>query len=240
MHKPIIGITTNLLYRSNAHSGRYSTNNNQDYEVAIFKSGGMPILLPPTTHMSDIHTQLNLCDGILLAGGDDLNPLLYGEQPNKYLGETNHLVDTHHLSLAKLTLEEQKPILGICRGMQILNAAKGGNVYQDLSESPHLLLQHQQQAPRADVTHTVTTETNSILNTLLGATFATNSFHHQVVHKLGQDIIATAWTKDLAIEGIEVLKHPFGMGVQWHPEIMLTVSGSMLPLFKEFIGVCQR
>ena len=183
MPKPIIGITTNLLFRSNTYSGRYSTNNNQDYEEAIFKAGGIPILLPPTSNLTDIHSQLNLCNGILLAGGDDLNPLLYGEEPHKHLGETNYLVDTHHLSLTKFALEAQKPILGICRGMQVLNTAKGGNVYQDLSECPHASLQHQQQSPRTNLTHTITTEKDALLYQLLGASFATNSFHHQAINQ---------------------------------------------------------
>ena len=239
MSKPIIGITTNLLYRPGPYSGRYSTNNNKDYEDAIFKAGGIPLLLPPTIHLEETEAQLHLCQGLLLAGGDDLNPILYGEQPTKGLGETNSLVDTHHLNLAKLALKHQIPILAICRGMQVLNIAQGGNVYQDIDESPHHSLQHQQKASRYDVSHTVTTDKNCLLNTLLGSSFPTNSFHHQALHKLGEDVIATAWAKDLVIEGIELQGHPFAVGVQWHPEIMLTLSDSMLPLFKKFIEVCS-
>lgn len=240
MDKPIIGITTNLLYRSNSYSGRYATNNNQDYEAAIFKSGGIPILLPPTKDLEATLSQLSLCSGLLLAGGDDVNPILYDEQPSKLLGETNHFVDTHHLQLTKLALQKSLPILGICRGMQVLNIARGGNVYQDFSEYPHQSLQHQQNAPRNDVIHTVTTDKNSLLNELLGPSFNTNSFHHQVIHKLGYDVLATAWAKDLAIEAIELQNYPFAIGVQWHPEIMLTVSDAMLPLFKKFIEVCMN
>lgn len=240
MTKPIIGITTNLLYRPGPSSGRYATNNNQDYEEAIFRTGGIPILLPPTTSIKDIEIQLNICDGLLLAGGDDVNPILYGEQPSKYLGETNALVDLHHLTLTKLALERQMPILGICRGMQVLNIARGGNIYQDLSEYPHQYLQHQQKAPRHDAIHTISTDKNCLLNQILGSSFNTNSFHHQVIHNLGSDIIATAWSKDFAIEGIELLNYPFALGVQWHPEIMLTHTDEMLPLFKKFIEVCIK
>ncbi len=239
MNKPIIGITTNLLYRSGPYSGRYSTNNNKDYEDAIFKAGGVPILLPPTIHIEETEAQLRLCQGLLLAGGDDFNPILYGEQPTKGLGETNSLVDIHHLNLTKLALKQPMPILAICRGMQALNIAQGGNVYQDINEYPHQSLQHQQKASRYDVSHTVTTDKNCLLNTLLGDSFPTNSFHHQTLHKLGQDVVATAWAKDLVIEGIELQGHPFAVGVQWHPEIMLALSDSMLPLFKKFIEVCS-
>lgn len=239
MSKPIIGITTNLLYRPGPYSGRYSTNNNKDYEDAILKAGGIPILLSPTTQLEDTKAQLLLCQGLLLAGGDDLSPILYGEQPSKGLGETNSLVDIHHLNLAKLALQQKLPILAICRGIQVLNIAKGGNVYQDINEYPHQSLQHQQKASRYDVSHTVTTDKSSLLNELLGASFLTNSFHHQSLHKLGQDVIATAWAKDLVIEGIELQNYPFGIGVQWHPEIMLALSDTMLPLFKKFIEVCS-
>lgn len=239
MPKPIIGITTNLLYRPGPYSGRSSTNNNKDYEDAIFKAGGIPILLPPTAHLEDTRAQLQLCQGLLLAGGDDINPILYDEEPSKVLGETHLLADIHHLTLAKLALELNLPILAICRGMQVLNIVKGGNVYQDLTEYPYDYLQHQQKAPRYDVVHTVTTDKNCLLNELLGPSFPTNSFHHQVLNKLGQDIIATAWTKDLVIEGIELQNYPFAVGVQWHPEILLALSDSMLPLFKKFIEVCS-
>lgn len=240
MTKPIIGITTNLLYRPGPYSGRYATNNNQDYEAAIFKAGGIPILLPPTKSITDIEGQLNICNGLLLAGGDDVNPILYGEQPNQHLGETNTLTDLHHLNLTKLALEKQIPILGICRGMQVLNIVCGGNVYQDLSEYPHQYLQHQQKAPRYESIHAITTDKNCLLNQILGSSFNTNSFHHQVIHKLGTDMIATAWAKDFAIEGIELQNYPFAIGVQWHPEIMLTRSNEMLPLFKRFIEVCIK
>lgn len=239
MNKPIIGITTNLLYRSGSYSGRYSTNNNKDYEDAIFKAGGIPILLPPTADLQATQAQLCLCHGLLLAGGDDFNPLIYGEQPHKGLGETHSLVDIHHLNLAKLAIRQTMPILAICRGMQALNIAQGGNVYQDISECSSSYLQHQQKSSRYDVCHTVTTIPNSLLHTLLGDRFSTNSFHHQALHVLGENIVITAETIDHIIEGIEITGYPFAVGVQWHPETMLAVSDNMLPLFKKFIESCK-
>ena len=239
MSKPIIGITSNLLYRSSGTiDGKFTTFNNQEYDKAIIMAGGIPILLPITSDEDIIQSQVSLCDGILLAGGDDVNPLLYGEEPQKYLGETNSDVDFHHLTLAKEALSKQKPILGICRGMQLLNIACGGNVYQDLSEYPREYFKHSQIAPRTQCSHTVKTEEDSLLCKLLGPSFQTNSFHHQALHRLGENISATAWSKDRIIEGIELTNYCFGIGVQWHPEIMLMQNQGMMPLFIAFIKAC--
>lgn len=240
MNKPIIGITSNLLYRNvNDVDGKVTTCNNQEYDLAITKAGGIPILLPVTTDLDTIKAQVALCQGFLFAGGDDLNPLLYGEEPHKALGQVHSVTDRHQLTLIKQVLESRKPLLGICRGMQVLNVACGGNLYQDLSEYPRDRIKHSQLAPRHECTHTITVEPDSLIDTLLGDTFATNSFHHQAVHRLGTNIIATAWSKDRMIEGIELASYPFALGVQWHPEIMLMHSDAMLPLFTHFINSCQ-
>ncbi|MGL4362470.1 MAG: gamma-glutamyl-gamma-aminobutyrate hydrolase family protein [Cellulosilyticaceae bacterium] len=241
MSRPIIGITANLLYRTVGNSdGKYITYNNQDYEQCIFKTGGIPLILSVTDKIDLIQAQVDCCDGILLAGGDDINPILYGEEPSKNLGETNLLVDSNHLSVAKYALSKRIPILGICRGMQVLNIASGGNVFQDLSEYHTTHLNHSQNAPRTDYCHTVTTEDNSILRKTLGTSFFVNSFHHQAVHKLGENIIATAYSKDRLIEAIEHQDYPFFLGVQWHPEILAVHNNSMSTLFNAFIMACIK
>ena len=238
MKKPIIGITSNLLYRAAAIDGKFATNNNREYDEAILQAGGIPLLLPITTDLDCIKHYVDLCDGILLAGGDDINPLLYGEEPDRNLGETNAEVDCNHLALAKYTLEKGKPLLGICRGMQVLNIACSGNVYQDLGDYPRDHIKHAQIALRAQCCHTIITEEGSKLHQLLGSSFPVNSFHHQAVHRLGENVLATAWAKDRIIEGIEVTTQPFAIGVQWHPEIMLHLDTSMQPLFTAFIHAC--
>lgn len=240
MCKPIIGITCNSLFKPvGTTDGKYITFNNREYETAILKAGGIPLLLPLITDTTILQSQVNLCHGILLAGGDDINPLLYGEEPTKFLGETNMLADKCHLATAKYALQRQKPLLGICRGMQVLNIACGGNVYQDISEYPRERYKHSQTAPRSQCCHTISTEENSLLHTLLGTTLQVNSFHHQAIHKLGKNINDTAWSKDRIIEGIELTDYPFAIGVQWHPEIMLTEGDLMLPLFEAFIHACS-
>ncbi len=240
MSHPIIGITTNLLYRPSATDGKFITANNQEYDQAILATGGIPLLLPNTLSTDCITSQLALCDGILLAGGDDINPLVYGEEPSSGLGETNTLVDTYQLKLTALALASGKPILGICRGMQVLNIACGGNVYQDLSDNPKVLYKHMQAAPREQCCHTVTTSPNSILAQLFGDSFEVNSFHHQAVHKIGKTLTPIAWALDGTVEAICNPLTPFTLGVQWHPEIMLHASQQMRPLFEAFIAACLK
>lgn len=238
--KPIIGIPVHLMYvGSNPFGGKEIAYCNEEFTQAVYKSGGIPLLLPFVSSKDDILTQLILCDGILLPGGDDINPLLYGEEPSKDLGDVCARIDQYELTLTSLALSSNKPILGICRGCQLLNIALGGNVYQDIGEYPNFHLKHAQKARRFEATHTITTVPDSILHSLLGDSVAVNSFHHQVINTLGEGLLATARTKDGIIEGIELPSKPFTIGVQWHPEIMLNDSDSMLPLFKRFITSCK-
>ena len=233
---PIIGITTNTSFYSFKNiDSKYSIGNNSEYCNCIERVGGIPLFLPISTQESTLLHFVSLCDGFLFAGGDDITSSLYGEEPHALLGQTCPTTDRSHLTLIQLVLASKKPILAICRGMQLLNIACGGNVYQDLSEYPSPPLQHSQFAPRAQATHSVTTTPHSLLATLLGDTFLTNTFHHQAIHQLGHSVVATAFTKDGVIEGIELTDYPFAIGVQWHPEVMLSCSPSMLPLFADFI-----
>ncbi|MGL6173873.1 MAG: gamma-glutamyl-gamma-aminobutyrate hydrolase family protein [Cellulosilyticaceae bacterium] len=237
--KPIIGIPTHLMYVGSSPSGGKEISYcNEDFSLAIYRAGGMPLLLPILESKDDILNQLLLCDGLLLPGGDDINPLLYGEEPSPHLGEVYAKVDHYELMLTRFALSSNKPILGICRGCQLLNISLGGNVYQDISEYPTPYLKHAQSARRFEATHTITFDPNSLLGKLFNPTISVNSFHHQVIHTLGKDLIATAHAKDGIIEAIELPSKPFIVGVQWHPEIMVNGSDEMLPLFKQFIASC--
>lgn len=237
--KPIIGIPTHLMYVGSSPSGGKEVSYcNEDFSLAIYKAGGIPLLLPIVQSAEDILSQLLLCDGLLLPGGDDINPLLYGEEPSPHLGEVYAKVDYYELMLTNFALSSNKPILGICRGCQLLNIALGGNVYQDISEYPAPYLKHSQSARRFEATHSITISSPSLLSSLFGTNLNVNSFHHQVIHHLGKGLVATAYAKDGIIEAIELSSKPFIVGVQWHPEIMLNSSDEMLPLFKKFISSC--
>lgn len=238
--KPIIGIPTHLMFIGSSPSGGKEVSYcNEDFSLAISKAGGIPLLLPTLSHNEDILNQLLLCDGILLPGGDDINPLLYGEEPSSNLGEVYASVDQYEITLTRFALSHNKPILGICRGCQLLNIVLGGNVYQDLSEYPTVHLKHSQKARRHEATHTVQIKPDSLIHDLFGDSLEVNSFHHQAICNLGKGVTATAHAKDNIIESIQLMTKPFVLGVQWHPEIMLNQSSAMLPLFQAFINACK-
>jgi putative glutamine amidotransferase len=205
------------------------------YCNAIEKAGGIPVLLPPTLHVTH---QLYICKGIVFPGGGDVNPCLYGEEPHIGLGKFDSLVDAHQLHLAKAALACDFPLLGICKGMQILNIACGGNIYQDLSDYPRLTLSHMQKGPRSDYFHSINIEKNTKLYHLFGSSLLVNSFHHQIIHHLGDGFIASAHSKDGVIEAIEIPDKTFVLGVQWHPEVLISPSYAMELLFESFIHAC--
>lgn len=209
--QPVIGITPD--YDPTAQ--RYKIH--QDYVSAILSGGGCPILLFP-------HSEIpSFLDGILLSGGGDIDPLFFGEEPLFQSGEISPLRDDFELSLCQKALAQQLPLLGICRGMQIINIALGGTIFQDISVQTNSNLKHSQQAPREYATHSIFIEKNSLLSSLFGKEKTTiNSFHHQAVDRLGEGLIPTAKSQDGLTEAIEHTNRPFVLGVQWHPEAMRT------------------
>ncbi len=188
------------------------------YREAIEGVGGLPVLLPLTSNSHTMLGYLKKVDGLVLTGGEDLNPLLFGENPLKELGAVNPHRDFFELSLCKLFLDSGKPVLGICRGLQVLNVAPGGTLFQDLSAQLPDSMQHDQKAPKNHTSHEVFIEKPSFMYHLCDLqVIKVNSFHHQAVKSCGRDFRVVAWAMDGVIEGIEK-KQGFALGVQWHPE----------------------
>lgn len=206
------------------------------YVTAIRLSGGLPILIPVFPPDWDVTGILSLCDGFLLPGGGDFTPLLFDENPLPGIGETNLELDVFQIHFTEEILKLRKPLLGICRGMQLINLAAGGTIYQDLSLQPGTPFLHTQTSQnRSDVSHQVFIEKESLLHTITGDSLYTNSFHHQSIHLTGENVIACAHTSDGTVEAIELIGHPFAVGVQWHPESMFFHSSAMRKLFSCFV-----
>lgn len=237
---PLIGISTNY---TTVDSGKFLGIEriyvNKDYVDAIVKSGGIPLLLPPRAATADIRRYTEICDGFLLSGGGDINPLFYHCPPHPKLESVHTGLDEAQLSLTKAILETGKPLLAICRGIQLLNVALGGTLYQDMCEVEKPVTLHSQIAPRADKIHRVQLSKGSILNDLFGNEIEVNSFHHQCIKIIGRSLNISATAEDGIIEAVEMENRSFVVGIQWHPEMMLTASDEMMPLFREFTSHCK-
>ena len=210
---------------------------NSDYVIAVTLAGGTPLLLPPVADSAVARAQLAIVDGLLLTGGPDVDPLLYGEEPLAKLGAVNHRRDRYELELVTGAEEAKKPMLGICRGVQIINTAYGGTLYQDLSYSSDYRLNHFQSGAERDVLwHTIDIDPSSSLARIVGsASLAVNSYHHQAVKVAAPGFQVTALSKDGIIEAIERPGDHFVLGVQWHPELLAANIPAMLALFQELV-----
>ena len=188
------------------------------YPEAIERAGGVPVIVP-LLRPDAIAALLDRVDGVCLPGGPDLQPSVYGEEPHPELGPTEPRVDAVELALIRAADRRGLPILGICRGMQVLNVGRGGTLHQHLPDVVGDQLQHRQPEHGSVTTHHVDTAPHSRLRaTLGGPRLEVNSFHHQAVRTLGDDLAATAWAEDGTIEAIEDPGARLVLGVQWHAE----------------------
>jgi len=236
--KPLIGITgrkdtSARLHNSSLHAV------GETYVRAIQKAGATPIILPPVMTVEDCKVILERVDGLLFSGGEDISPNYYRQEPKSWIGGIDKERDESELALAKLALERQIPILGICRGHQILNIAVGGTLYQDLAAEVSGALDHAYAParPMEQLVHAITISSGSKLAKILGNTdFMVNSVHHQAVRTIGSGMRIVAHAPDGIVEATELQDHPFCISVQWHPESLLKNDTTMLPLFKAFIA----
>ena len=188
------------------------------YPEAIERAGGIPVIIP-LLRPDTIATLLDQVDGVCLPGGPDVQPSVYGEQPHPELGPTEPRVDAVELALVKAAERRRLPILGICRGMQVLNVARGGTLHQHLPDVVGHQLAHRQLEHGSITTHRVETAPHSRLRSTLGGPWLeVNSFHHQAVRTLGKNLVATAWAEDGTIEAVEDQDGRLVLGVQWHAE----------------------
>lgn len=235
---PLIGITTNNV--KNPSSGAELSSNGWTYTNAVIKGGGLPVLLPSLTEESLLDALTERMDGFIFSGGIDVTPCCYGEMAHPLLGDTSLKLDRSQIGLLRRVIAARKPFLAICRGHQVLNVACGGTLYQDNSLKDGAIARHMIRDDRGDVSHQVTLSPNSTLHELFGDRIWVNSYHHQSIKNLGDNLKISAVADDGIIEAVELINYPFGLGIQWHPEAMLVASDDMLPLFERLAKEAAR
>lgn len=236
-YRPRIGITM----RIELESDRFYLS--RHYSEAIEAAGGAPVhisLIPDAAYISSV---VDAMDGILLPGSDsDVDPLRYGHEPHRALGDVHQIKDETDLLVLEEVERRRLPLLGICFGMQVLNVARGGTLIQDIKSQLLGAIKHQQGPPRDRPSHRVRLLDGSLLATLAEADAAVvNSHHHQAIETLGDDLVATAWTSDGVVEALEDPRSDrFVSAVQWHPELGWKEDRLSQLLFRQFVGEATR
>lgn len=235
--KPVILITLKHAESDFSVGGVYQAQSN--YCRAIVKAGGIPII----SALAEAEEYAAIADGILFTGsGCDVTPALYGQE-NRKAEYCNPELDDMELKLFDAFYKAGKPMLGICRGVQLINVALGGTLVQDIPQEIPDLKVHDPIYKKEATHHPVVAEEGSLLCKLFGKEFFTNSFHHQAVKDCGRDLEVTATSIDGVIEAVEHTSLPI-IGVQWHPERMIHEIDqdypNMLPLFEHFIDLCKK
>jgi putative glutamine amidotransferase len=232
MSKPFIGITTGYDYEKDMLFLK------NGYYEGVLAAGGVPVAIPPVQNTNDLDLIISKCDGLLLCGGPDVDAVFFGEDNMQYNGEISPCRDMVELYFAKKAFELKMPIFGICRGIQVMNIAMGGTIYQDINSQikGRDLVKHSQNAPKWYPTHEITIEENTHVLQAFGDNHGrVNSFHHQSVKDVAPGFVVTSRSKDGVIESIEHPTAKFAVGVQWHPELMWQKDAKHLNLFREFV-----
>ena len=233
MPTPRIGLTS---YREVAEWGVWQQSADllpATYAEAVRRVGGAPLLLPPGGAEAEAHAIVAGLDGLLLAGGSDIDPLRYGAERDPHTGPPRGDRDGTELTLLAAALAAGLPVLGVCRGMQVLNVYFGGTLIQHLPD----VVGSEVHCPTvgAHGEHSVRMADQGRVAAAMGARADVATYHHQGIERLGEGLVAVGWADDGTIEAVEVAGEPWVVGVQWHPE----VSGAG-ELFEHFIAACSR
>lgn len=243
--KPLIGITCSMglgiysMTQENMPQEQHRMNDS--YIKAIVQAGGIPVVIPAYEDLSLVKEVIDRLDGVLLSGGGDVDPARYSRRPNAHLGSVSPRRDAAEIAIAQYVIREtDKPLLGICRGVQVMNVAMGGSLYIDLPDEgklAHSLTMY----PRYQVSHEIEVQDNTQLAKAMGVgTKGVNSFHHEAVKDLAEDFVVCARSlPDDVIEAIELPGERFVVGVQWHPE-ELTARPEARQLFRDFVTAASR
>ncbi|QEK13675.1 gamma-glutamyl-gamma-aminobutyrate hydrolase family protein [Crassaminicella thermophila] len=236
--KPIIGITT---FWENRPQKLYNLVS-YHYIRSVHMAGGIPILIPLMDDKIAGYEYIKSIDGLILSGGEDISPIVYGENPIEQVKLICDERDGFEINLFLEALKNNLPILGICRGIQIMNVALGGTLYQDIhAQRENTLGHYPKDTPVHNLYHQVHVKNESkIYNVFRQNEIRVNSFHHQAIKEIGNELIETAWAADGIIEAVEHIHKKFVVGVQWHPEDLTVHHPIFLKLFKALIEASKK
>lgn len=235
MKKPIIGLTPQYDYEKN----RVWVGPN--YLDAIRAAGGVPIVLPLIIDKEELAVAANVCDGFLFTGGPDISPFRFQEETIRQCGVVVPERDKMEEDLFCLTMEADKPILGICRGIQVLNVFLGGTLYQDIPAQlgSASQLAHSQNSGNSVLSHSVIVEKDSLLYDIVSKEYLqVNSFHHQAIKDIAPSLKSAGVAPDSIIEAIYHPEKKFFLGIQWHPEHLFRSNEDALLIFRAFVNAC--
>ena len=240
--RPTIGITTQSLQAIDGIPAALpaSVVMNQRYYEAVAAAGAAPVLIPLLDDIDALRATYEACAGIMIPGGVDMDPGTYGEAPHERLGRVDPARDRVELQLTRWAIEDRKPLLGLCRGLQVINVAAGGTLYQDLDAQLDGAIRHDYFPTygfdRDYVSHDVAVAPASRLRSLVEIDqLPVNSMHHQGVKRLGAALVACAHAADGLIEAVESVNGHWMVGVQWHPEVFEADDPHTRELFRGFV-----
>lgn len=242
--KPLIGITAGTIYNRDRPAAPATHGQLYEYSNAIVRAGGVPLIIPIAINEQQTREVFERLDGFLFAGGNDIAPHNYGKEI-RYAKEIDEPRDRHEIDLMRLALESHKPILAICRGMQLLNVVHGGTLYQDIAKEVPSASNHKgyRNGNGHDyLEHMLMIEAGSSLADIIGGlAIRANSRHHQAIRDLGHGLLVNARSEDGIIEGVESMDGSFVIGVQAHPEAL---AEKRIPawqfLFDAFVAAAQK
>jgi putative glutamine amidotransferase len=238
--RPLIGVTTSLAPRDDSHGRKF----HQAYAPIAFaleRAGGLPVLIPSGVEAETLREIYNRVDGVLLPGGGDIDPSRYAATPHPQTHQPDENRDFAEITVARWAIEDDRPLLGICRGHQLLNVALGGRLIQDIPSQLETPLQHDHSlaVSRTHRAHDVRITPESRLAQIMGQTeYSVNSLHHQCVETPGEGLVVTSYAPDGIIESVERPDKHFVLSVQWHPEDM--DEDAMNRLFRAFVEAAQQ
>lgn len=246
--RPIIGVTTQTLQAIDGIPPLlpHSVVMNERYYVAAAHAGAAPLLVPLLDKdLESLRAIYDVLDGVLIPGGVDMDPALFGEAPHPKLGRTDDARDVVEMQLTRWAIEDRKPLLGLCRGLQVINVTLGGTLYQDLEDQYPDAIKHDYFPTygfqRDHLAHDVAVTAGSRLRDVLARDRITvNSMHHQGIKTLAPELVASAVAPDGLVEAVELPGQPFCVGVQWHPEVFDMVNPDTRHVFSEFVAAAAR